>query len=601
MHNRLSLPPGSGFLAVLLAAGLGANCPAQPTGAAVLPISEVYPGLHGEVWTVFKGRMPEPFSVQVSGVVRNALGPGKDMILCELTDPRVQKMGAVAGMSGSPLYLNGRLAGVLSYQIQRFETVRYAGFTPIGDMLEISTLPAPLAPPAGGVPHIPVRGERDHRTAAATPARGDFQDLAPVFSASGLSPELVALLGPQLQQLGLSFTALGGSSSASDDGTAVAANPPALQPGEVVAAALAVGDITLAATGTVSHVDGNRILAFGHPMLSLGATELPMAAAEVVTILPSQLNSVKISNTGRIIGAFSQDRLSGIYGELGRQPHLVPIEVDLPARLQRKSLHFSVVRHEMLLPAIAAVGIAQAVTGSNESGLTHGFRVTTTVEFPGEEPVGFSQVYPGAQGFQQGLWEFSFSLQQWLFNPFARTFPDHIRFAVEETPEVPVGYLENLQASRSTLAAGDTLTITLSWHGFQSGPATETVSLRIPADWAGKELELVLAPGPQLDEQTGQGRAVSLASQRNFPDYLAALRHRRDSDGLYLAVVESTKLFSDQQHATADLPGSLERIARGADDTRFQKRDAVRPLWESHLLPGLIFQTQARRPLTISD
>src|SRR2546426_562062 len=109
----------------------------QPANAVVIPLDQLKPGQHGEVWTVFKGTEPEPFSVEVTGILRNALGPGKSLILCQLTDPRVQNMGAVAGMSGSPLYIDGKLAGALSYQIQRFETVRHAGFTPAADLAEV--------------------------------------------------------------------------------------------------------------------------------------------------------------------------------------------------------------------------------------------------------------------------------------------------------------------------------------------------------------------------------------------------------------------------------------------------------------------------------
>src|SRR5437868_14880137 len=110
---------------------------AAPTSGAVIGIDDLKAGQHGEVWTVFRGTEPEPFAVEVTGVVRNALGPGKALILCQLTDPRVQNMGAVAGMSGSPLYIGGKLAGALSYQIQKFETVRYAGFTPAADLAEV--------------------------------------------------------------------------------------------------------------------------------------------------------------------------------------------------------------------------------------------------------------------------------------------------------------------------------------------------------------------------------------------------------------------------------------------------------------------------------
>ncbi|HKB58099.1 MAG TPA: SpoIVB peptidase S55 domain-containing protein, partial [Lacunisphaera sp.] len=252
---------------------------AQPVGAPLLPLNDLQPGMKGEVWTVFKGHDPEPFSVQVTGILRNALGPGKSMILCELTDPRVQSMGAVAGMSGSPLYIDGKLAGVLSYQIQHFETVRYAGFTPISDMLEVSALPPGrdgLAPAP-----IPVKGDRGaSRSAGTLPVQ--FSPLTPTFSVGGLSPDVAALLEPRFQALGLSINGLGGNDSGSDNPQSEVPNPKSLRPGDVVAVALAVGDISLAGTGTVSYVDGSHILAFGHPMLRLGATELPMASSEIV-------------------------------------------------------------------------------------------------------------------------------------------------------------------------------------------------------------------------------------------------------------------------------------------------------------------------------
>jgi len=585
-------------LLALLACWAVSRLSAQPADAPVLPLAELQPGMKGEVWTVFKGRDPEPFAVQVTGVLRNALGPGKSMILCELTDPRVQGMGAVAGMSGSPLYISGKLAGVLSYQIQRFETVRYAGFTPISDMLEISTLPAGkdgLSPTP-----IPIKGERQGARSADGLGSG-FSPMTPAFSLGGLSPDVAAMLEPQFSALGLNVTALGGNDSGSDNPRSAIANSPALRPGGVIAVALATGDISLAGTGTVSHVDGNRILAFGHPMLSLGATELPMASAEVVTILPSQLNSVKISNTGSVIGSFSQDRLSGIYGELGRKAPMVSVDVVFPNRSNRKTLNFEVVRHEQLLPAIAATGLAQAVMGSNESGFARGFKVTTTVSFPGTAPVEMSQLYPGPQGFRQGLTEFVGNLSLWLFNPYERVFPDHIRFSVEDTPETPSGSIEQMLVSRTSAAPGERVDLTVGWRAFQRDAESELVSLAIPADWAGKELEVILTTGPALDELTGRSHSVPIAQLRNFEEYISALREFRETDGLYLAVVEKARLMTDQRATTTDMPGSLERIARSADEARFQRRDAFTPLWEQRVLPGRLFNIMVRRPLNITD
>lgn len=584
------------LLALVACCSLGLR--AQPNDAPVLPLIELQPGMKGEVWTVFKGRDPEPFAVQVTGILRNALGPGKSMILCQLTDPRVQGMGAVAGMSGSPLYISGKLAGVLAYQIQRFETVRYAGFTPISDMLEISTLPTAkdgLSPTP-----IPIKGERQGARNADGLGAG-FSPMTPAFSLGGLSPDVAALLEPQFSALGLNVTALGGNDSGSDDQQSAAPNSPALRPGGVVAVALATGDISLAGTGTVSHVEGNRILAFGHPMLSLGATELPMASAEVVTILPSQLNSIKVANTGGIIGSFSQDRLSGIYGELGRKAPMVAVEVDFPTRSNRKSLHFDVIRHEQLLPAIAASGLTQAVMGSNESGFANGFKVTTTVSFPGTPPLELSQLYPGPQGFRQGIGEFVGNLSLWLFNPYERVFPEQIRFSVEDTPETPSGSIEQMLVSRTSAAPGERVDLTVGWRAFQRAAESEHLSLTIPAAWAGKALEVILTTGTALDELTGRSHSVPIAQLRNFGEYISALRDFRETDGLYLAVIEKARLLTDQRATTADMPGSLERIARSADEARFQRRDAFTPLWEQRVLPGRLFNIMVRRPLNITD
>src|SRR3954468_917440 len=145
----------------------------QPVNAPIIPLSELKAGQRGEVWTVFRGTQPEPFTVEVTGVIQNALGPAKSLILCELTDPRVQKMGAVAGMSGSPLYVDGRLAGALSYQIQRFETVRFAGFTPAEDLSEVrdrvtAASPALVSAPVG--------------------TDATYKSIQPVFTLGGLSP-----------------------------------------------------------------------------------------------------------------------------------------------------------------------------------------------------------------------------------------------------------------------------------------------------------------------------------------------------------------------------------------------------------------------------
>lgn len=572
---------------------------AQPAGAAIYPLDDLKAGQQGTVWTVFRGTKPEPFQVEVTGVVRNALGPGKSLILCQLTDERVQSMGAVAGMSGSPLYVDGKLAGALSYQIQRFETVRYAGFTPAADLIEVQTKMAAAA--SGSVPAVAAR-ETD-----------GLRPLRPVFTLSGLSPVVADLFAPRLAALGLSATSLGGSISGTSEANAADAATgtsdsrlktaaPALTPGSAVAVALATGDITLAGTGTVSNVDGANITAFGHPMMSLGDVALPMCAAEIVTVLPSNMQSVKVANTGAVIGTITQDRLSAVSGMLGEGPAMTEVEVVVSTRNgPSKTLRFSVARQEQLTPVLVATGVTQAILGSNDAGLSKGFLLRSDIQFPAKASLASRTLYAGPQGFQQGLSQFVQDLAQNLQNPYEKTFPKRVVFTVEALDQNPAVTLELFQLSRSTARGGDVVQATLAWRDYQGESRRQIVDIPVDPAWTGRNLEVVLAPGRVLDEMSGRSPVISAAQLRSFDAYLAALRDERAADGLCLAVVEKTRLFTDQTSATPDAPSSIERIARAADEARFNHVDAFVPLWETHVLDGKLSAANLHRPLKIVE
>ncbi len=557
----------------------------QPVDATLLPLSELKPGMKGEVWTVFRGMQPEPFSVEVTGVVQNAIGPGKAMIICELTDPRVQNMGAVAGMSGSPLYIGGKLAGALSYQVQRFETVHYAGFTPAADLAEVQSR----------IGSVPLRAT----TTAALPSTSTYQALQPVFTFSGLSPAVAELFAPRFATLGLGTSALGGSSTG---GASLSASGSALVPGSAVSVALSTGDITLAGTGTVSRVEGQRVTAFGHPLLSLGDVELPMCEAEIITILPSNMQSIKVANTGAVIGTIAQDRLSAIAGTLGPGPALIPVEVVVqPQHGEPHSLHFSVVRQAQLTPAVVAAGVTQAILSSNDAGLSEGFRLTSDVNFAAGQALASKTLYAGPQAFAQGLGEFVQRLTANLQNPYEKTFPDHVKFTVEALEQNPSAVLDVFQLSRSTARAGETVQATVAWRDWQGETHREVLGIAIDPSWIGRNLDVVLLPGRIMDELTGHPRSIPAAQLRSFDAYLAAMSDDRRSDGLYLAVVEKAPVFTDQTTATLELPGTFERIARGADETRYQKRDTFVPLWERHLLPGKLLPAQVTRTIQVVE
>jgi hypothetical protein len=567
---------------------------AQPGPAPVMTLDELQPGMKGEVWTVFQGTQPEPFHVEVTGVVRNALGPGKSLILCQLTDERVQKMGAVAGMSGSPLYINGRLAGALSYQVQKFETVRYAGFTPVADLIEVSRKSDQTIANQAGTTH----GSLARRTSDS--ALGDaLQPLTPVFTFGGLAPQVLDWLAPQFSALGMRVTGLGGQMTAA---ASTLAETRPLQPGDAVAVAVTSGDITLAATGTVSYVEGDRVVAFGHPMMGLGEVDLPMARAEIVAILPSNLNSLKVANTGAIIGTINQDRLSAVAGELGPVPAMMPVEIEIARPGETtQTLRFTAARHPQLTPLVIGAGAAQAVMGSNEAGLTNGVRIQADFVFPNGESVPTFRLLSGPQGIAQGLNDFVRDITAVLQNPYESTFPSGIKVKVSPLSANPTATLESVQLSRSVLAPGQALEVTIGWRDYQGAPAQETIAIPVSADWQGKTLEVVVANGVTLDQLTGRANNITSAQLRSFSALLDVVRQYREPDGLYVAVVEGTRLFIDQASSTRELPGSFERIARQSDDTRYLTRAALAPLWETRRLDGRIVTTTVRRPFRVAD
>jgi hypothetical protein len=239
--------------------------------------------------------------------------------------------------------------------------------------------------------------------------------------------------------------------------------------------------------------------------------------------------------------------------------------------------------------------------GSNDAGLSKGFILSSDITFPTKPSIATRTLYAGPQGFQQGLNEFVQDLAQNLQNPYEKTFPGRVVFTVEALEQNPAITLDLFQLSRSTASVGDSLQATLSWRDYQGDSRRQVVDIPIDPSWVGRNLEVILAPGRVLDELSGRPRVIAAAQLRSFDAYLAALRESRPADGLCLAVVEKTRVFTDQTNATMDTPSSIERIARAADEARFKQLDAMIPLWESHLLDGKLSPVTLHRSLKIVE
>src|SRR6266581_4771635 len=315
-----------------------------------IAVSQIHAGMKGVAYTVFQGVKPEAMDVEVLGILRNANGPKGDIILVRLGGAKAQYTGVVAGMSGSPVYLDGKLAGALAFRIGEFSKEPIAGVTPIADMLEINALDRSPAEEAAARPSVNgVVGNIAGKT--ASPGDGPSQPgsegtqgfanyLKPIETPlvfNGFSEDAVHRFASQFASAGI--VPVMGAGSVSD-----AKQPEPLEPGSAVSAVLVRGDMDIEATCTVTYIDPQHLLACGHPLLQFGAVDLPMNKAQVLATLPSPLNAFKIVNTTERAGVFVQDRHTGILGVFGRQPDMIPVTLTIHAASGTKDFHYEVLK-----------------------------------------------------------------------------------------------------------------------------------------------------------------------------------------------------------------------------------------------------------------
>src|SRR6184192_4019234 len=313
-------------ITILLASvcSLAASQPAKPS-TQFMPLEAVKPGMRGVAYTVFTGIKPQPMEVEVLGVMKGVNGPRQDLILVRLHGA-AEYTGVVAGMSGSPVYVDGKLVGAISYRIGEFSKEPIAGVTPIGEMLEINELDR--SQPAGNASPEAARGDGVTKTSGPG-AAANLDSPQPLIKPietplvfTGFAAETLRAFAPQFAAAGI--VPVAGVGSVSDD-----KQPEPLEPGSAVSMSLVEGDVNIAATCTVTYLDADHVLACGHPVLQFGAVHMPMRKAQVVATLASPMNSFKIVNTTETVGAFVQDRHSGILGKFDAKPEMIPVTVSV--------------------------------------------------------------------------------------------------------------------------------------------------------------------------------------------------------------------------------------------------------------------------------
>lgn len=560
--------------------------------AETISLAEIKPGDTGVWKTVVSGRQVESFPLTVVGVIDSFAGPNIPILLCRASDEINTHTGPVSGMSGSPVYIKGRLAGAYAYGFPWSKEKTLIGVTPIEWMEPLLDLPdQPYRRSQGASRTAAGKGEvavdLGLPSLFAGEPTGTAEDSSPLplpvpLLASGVSSEVLQAVGPWLAERGLRLTA-GGSGRAS-----AAAEVPPLEAGSPLAVVLATGGIRIGGVGTITSRAGNRFLAFGHPMLGSGSVELPVASAEIVDVVSNYRISFKLSNIGEVVGTLWQDSTAGIQGEIGRLPYMIPIRVRSDAFAQ-SPVTGSLAEHRLFTPAMALLYAAQTVFASGEGPAEATLHGTLDLAVEGHDPVRLSRTGVGMNGARGVLFSFAETIDLVLngSQEFPRLESVEIDLRTENVERRQI--LHGMRLNSARIRPGETVRLRIRTRLRDGGMAEHSVVIPVPAEGGDYSIFVADADSLRSYEQFAArdpGRALS--------DLLTEIRQLRDNNAIYVQLLRPNPGLRLGGRNLEDLPPSVLRLYQSSleqpGDT-FLRESVV---WETSLpVPG-VFSGNAR-------
>lgn len=551
---------------------------ASATAVPIMRLSEIKPGMKGIARTVFSGTKIEEFGVEIYGVLHNFIGPKKDLILVRLTGEKAEYTGVVAGMSGSPVYIDGKLIGALSYRIGFFSKEPIAGITPIESMLEVEQFSherpaARTAMPSSPSSNLLATGETSRETAAffSTPVmfHGSVrpeQALEPIATPlvfSGINPSVFDHFASIFQQYHLLPVRGGGS------GPIQSNEPLPFEPGAPIAGLLVRGDLDIVATGTITYRDGSRVFAFGHPFLQDGLVDMPMAKAYIMTTLASPAGSFKISSTGEVVGSIRQDRLTAIMGEVGATAKLIPVDVELRTQGHAPAAyHFEITQNPRLTPLLFNISLSTALADTLEFASVSTATVSGAIKIARQPDVVIDDLFSTGAGFFSA--PSAFAVASSLTERFSRLYsntveaPDlqSVRLSVDFTETRRTASIDELLADQQEVRPGDDLELIAYLRPYRGSRIAERFHVKVPEELrSGDRLFISVldsASMDALDRRSSIGRDSDRVT--SLEALIKDLNHSRRQSRLYVRVAESSPGVLVRDQLLPSLPLSVSRV-----------------------------------------
>ncbi len=572
--RRALLLPG---LALLLLAALPAVSAAS---VPILTFDEVVSGMKGTGRTVFKGTKIETFEVEILGKLPN-IGPDQNLILARCSGGPLAETGVLAGMSGSPVFVDGRLVGAVAYS-WGFTKDAIAGITPIEEMLAVAARnETPARTRASDLPLDPLswlrHGERlasffEGRLSALAARPAAASPLTVPLAVSGLGSAGFARVASDLEHAG--FLPLQGGGAGRAPGPA-----PALEPGSAVGVKLVRGDVDMTATGTVTWVDGDRVLAFGHPLYSLGAVDLPLTGARVEALLPSLLQSMRIATPLQEIGSFRQDRATAIFGRLGGSPKMIPVRLQLGSRLESpKTFSFDVADDPLLAPVLLYVALNGVLANQERvvGSMTLNVREGSVIRLEGEKEVELSNVFAGSTAPYYATGTSAFILHLLMNNDWKVPRITGINLILEHDDEPRTARVERVTLDRYRVHPGESVHVSVVIRPFRGPEQTLVEEVTIPPETSPGRLLLHVGNGLEVMDAEGVDDPVR---PRDLDQHIQLINSIRRNDRVHLvALAEDSGAFlggARLPNLPPSVAGVLTRPRGAAGDTRLRYRGVL--------------------------
>jgi hypothetical protein len=557
------------FLSLAHAQTSAASLPAQPDPAAtkIMKVDDVRPGMKGVGYTVFQGTKPEPMGVEVLGVLRNLNGPKSDVVLVKLVGEKPEFTGVVAGMSGSPVYIDGKLLGAIAYRIGQFSKEPIAGVTPIEQMLEINEFDQSI-PQSGAAAAARVSGASRTSTPGkddSNPIQSYAQYLTPIdapFVFNGFNEAAIKQFAPALSAVGI--TPVMGVGSASKD-----KQPEPLVPGSAVSAIMVRGDMDVAATCTVTYMDKDHLLACGHPLMQFGMVDMPMTKANVVATLSSPLNAFKIINTTEAVGAFVQDRHTGILGRFDRDPKMIPVTLSIHGPSGPREYHYEVLNNAKLTPVMMMTTVYNALMGMNQYGEETTYRMNGRIHVSGFSDVRLTNMFspvdanPTAYAVAMSLGDHFGRIYD---NPFEAPTVSGVNLEFDLEPERRAAVLESARTDVTEARPGDEITIEAVLRPYRGDRIVRRIPVRVPTSAPKGSLRILVSDAETLDR--ARRSTPAMGRRMDLHSTIEVLNKEHLNDHLYVSLLEANPQATVEDKVMPAVPLSVMNVMEGMRATQ---------------------------------